>query len=350
MLKPVVISNHTISAGHQPFIIAEMSGNHNGSLDRALQIVDAIAASGAQALKLQTYTADTMTLNINKPDFVISDKNSLWYGRKLYELYQEAHTPWAWHKPIFERARNLGLVAFSSAFDATSVDFLMSLDVPCIKIASFENTDIPLLRKVASTGKPVIISTGTANKKEMETALKTLRSAGAKDVIMLKCTSSYPASPTDSNLLTIPDMQKRFKTHIGLSDHTMGIGAAVASVALGACVIEKHVTLSRNDGGVDSAFSLEPHELKALVEETKVAWQAIGKVNYEPTEKEKKSFIFRRSLYVVKDIKKGEKFTAENVRCIRPGYGLAPAFLYKVLGSSAKCDIEAGTALTKDTF
>ncbi len=348
MLEPMAIGQHFVSPAHPPFIIAEMSGNHNGSLERALAIVEMAAKAGAHAIKLQTYTADTMTIDADHGEFVITNPESLWHGRTLYDLYREAHTPWEWHKPIFERARQLGIEAFSSAFDASSVDFLMDLGTPCFKVASFENTDIPLLRKVASTGKPVIVSTGTANEAEIRAAMDALCGAGAKEIILLKCTSAYPASPKESNLATIPDMRQRFGVQVGLSDHTPGIGAAVAAVALGACVIEKHVTLSRDDGGVDSAFSLEPAELQALVTETRRAWEALGTVSYTPSETEKNSLVFRRSLYVVKDIRTGEVFTAEHVRSIRPGLGLPPVHIDEVIGKKAAKDIKRGTALSWD--
>lgn len=348
MQKHVEIGGVKVSASHPPFIIAEMSGNHNGSLARALEIVDAIADTGAQALKLQTYTADTITIDFDGPGFTIDDPKSLWSKRRLYELYQEAHTPWEWHKPIFDRARQKGMVCFSSAFDHTSVDFLMSLGTDCIKIASFENNDIPLLRKAASTGKPVIISSGTADRAGVDRAISTLRAAGAKEIVLLKCTSAYPASPTDSNLLTIPDMQKVYDLPVGLSDHTMGIGAAVASIALGACVVEKHVTLKRDDGGVDSAFSLEPDELKSLVVETRRAWESLGKVTYDPTEKERNSLLFKRSIYVVADIAEGEVLTEENIRSIRPSLGLDPQYWDDVIGKRAVKSMTRGTPLSKD--
>ncbi|WP_438818014.1 pseudaminic acid synthase [Thermolongibacillus altinsuensis] len=337
-----------IGPNHPPFIIAEMSGNHNQSLERALEIVEAAAKAGAHALKIQTYTADTMTLNLDNKDFKIEDPESLWKGNTLYQLYQQAYTPWEWHKPIFDRARELGMIPFSTPFDETAVDFLEELDVPMYKIASFENNDIPLIKKVASTGKPMIISTGMATLAELDETVRVAREAGCKDLVLLKCTSTYPATPEDSNILTIPHMKELFDCQVGLSDHTMGIGVAVASVALGATVIEKHFTLSRADGGVDSAFSMEPDEMRALVIETERAWQALGEVQYGPTEKEKASLKFRRSIYVAKDIKAGEKFTKENIRVIRPGYGLAPKYYEQLLGKQAKTDIKAGTPLTLD--
>jgi len=344
--KGFIIGDRGIGAGHPPFIIAEMSGNHNNSLDRALEIVEAAAKSGAHALKLQTYTADTMTLDISEGEFFIKDPNSLWDGRSLYDLYQEAHTPWDWHKPIFDRCRELGLICFSTPFDDSSVDFLEELDAPCYKIASFENTDIPLIRKVASTGKPMIISTGMASVAELDETVRAARETGCNDIVLLKCTSTYPATPENTNLLTIPHMRNLFDCEVGLSDHTMGIGGAVAGVALGASVIEKHFTLSRADGGVDSAFSLEPQEMQALVVESERAWQSLGTISYGPTEKEKNSLVFRRSLYVVNDMKAGEVFTVENVRAIRPGYGLPPKYIDSILGRSVAVEIKRGTPVS----
>lgn len=344
----ISISDRQIRRDRPPFIIAEMSGNHNQSLKRALEIVEAAAKTGANGLKLQTYTADTMTLNIKEGEFFINDPNSLWYGHSLYELYQQAHTPWEWHEPILKRCQELGIIGFSTPFDATAVDFLESLDVPCYKIASFENTDLPLIRKVASTGKPMIISTGMATVAELDETVRTAKEAGCEDIILLKCTSTYPATPENTNLLTIPHLRELFGLQVGLSDHTMGIGAAVASVALGATVIEKHFTLRRADGGVDSAFSMEPEEMAQLVVESERAWQALGQVQYGPTEAEKKSKVFRRSLYVSKDMKAGEVFTTENVRAIRPGLGLPPKYLDSLLGLAVRKDIKAGTPLSFD--
>ncbi|MBK9218237.1 MAG: pseudaminic acid synthase [Uliginosibacterium sp.] len=342
----VRIGDRLLGRDSAPFVIAEMSGNHNQSLDRALAIVDAIAATGAHALKLQTYTADTMTLDVDHPDFAIGEANSLWAGRTLHDLYDEAHTPWEWHAPIFERARQLGLIPFSTPFDASAVDFLASLDVACYKIASFESTDLPLIRKAASKGKPLIISTGMATLAEIAEAVETARSAGAPDVILLKCTSTYPASPENSHLLSIPHLREAFGCEVGISDHTMGIGAAVAAVALGATVIEKHVTLRRADGGVDSAFSLEPHEVRALVEESERARLSLGQVHYGPSSAEKASLKYRRSLYVVADIQAGEVFSEANVRAIRPGFGLAPKHLDAVIGRRAARDLPRGTPLS----
>jgi N-acetylneuraminate synthase len=327
-------------------IVAEMSGNHNQSLNRALEIVEAAAACGAHALKLQTYTADTMTLDLRDEDFLISDPNSLWKGNSLYELYRKAHTPWEWHKQIYDRCREHGLICFSTPFDETSVDFLETLGTPWYKISSFENIDIPLIRKVASTGKPMILSTGMATVSELDEAVCSAREVGCKDIILLKCTSSYPASPENSNLATIPHLRELFGVQVGLSDHTLGIGAAVAAVALGATLIEKHFTLRRSDGGVDAAFSLEPEEMRALVAETERAWRALGKILYGPQEEERKSLVFRRSLYVAQDMIAGEAFTTENLRIIRPGYGLPPIYYNHLLGKLIKHDARKGTPVS----
>jgi pseudaminic acid synthase len=340
------IDKFTIGENSPPFIIAEMSGNHNQSLDRALEIVEVAAKTGAHALKIQTYTPDTMTLDINEREFHISDPNSLWAGSSLYELYGEAYTPWEWHKPIFDRANQLGMIAFSTPFDDTSVDFLESLNVPCYKIASFENTDLPLIRRVAATGKPMIISTGMASIAELDETVQAARDAGCKDLVLLKCTSTYPATPENTNISTIPHMRELFGCYVGLSDHSMGVGVSVASVAMGAVVIEKHFTLNRADGGVDSAFSMEPAEMAQLVIETKRAWQAMGKVNYGATQAEKKSIAFRRSLYIVKDMKAGDRLTTENLRAIRPGLGLPTKYFDQMIGKTIKQDVMRGTALT----
>ncbi|MGJ9458017.1 pseudaminic acid synthase [Oceanobacillus sp. CF4.6] len=331
-----------------PFIIAEMSGNHNQSLERALEIVEMAAKAGVHALKIQTYTADTMTLNEAKGDFMINDSKSIWKNKSLYKLYQEANTPWEWHQPIFERCKQLGMIGFSSPFDETAVDFLESLNVPCYKIASFECTDLPLIRKVAKTKKPMIISTGMCSAAEIEETVNAAREAGCEDLILLKCTSTYPASPENTNIITIPHMKDLFQCQIGLSDHTMGHGVAVASVALGATIIEKHFTLSRSDGGVDASFSLEPNEMKALVTETKRAWQSIGNVHYGPTKAEKSSEKYRRSLYVTEDMKAGDIFTQENLRAIRPGFGLPPKYYDILLGKTVVQDVEKGTPVTWD--
>jgi pseudaminic acid synthase len=344
------IANRQIGPDHRPYVIAEMSGNHNQSLDRALAIVDAAAAAGADAIKLQTYTAATMTLDIRAPGFVIDDPKSLWHGRQLYALYDEAHTPWAWHAPIFERAARHGLHCFSTPFDESAVDFLESLGAPAYKIASFECTDLPLIRKVAATGKPMIISTGMATLAEIDETVRTARAAGCRDLVLLKCTSTYPASPENTHLRSIPVLREALGCLVGLSDHTMGCGAAVAAVALGACVVEKHFTLSRAEGGVDSAFSLEPAELALLRTETERAWQAMGGVQFGPTEAEKPSTAFRRSLYVVRPVAAGEVLTTDHIRAIRPGFGLAPRFLEQVIGKTARRDISAGTPVAWDLF
>ncbi len=342
------IAGRRIGLDAPPFVIAEMSGNHNQSLDRALEIVDAAAASGAHALKIQTYTADTMTLDIAEREFFIQDPKSLWKGSSLYDLYKEAYTPWEWHGPIFERCRQHGMVGFSSPFDATAVDFLESLNVDCYKIASFENTDLPLIRKVAATGKPIIISTGMATAAEIDETVRAARAAGAKDLVLLKCTSTYPATPANTNIRSIPHMRELFGCEVGLSDHTMGVGVSVASVALGASVAEKHFTLRRADGGVDSTFSLEPDEMRSLVTETLRAWEALGAVSYGPTEAEKESLVFRRSLYVVENVAAGEVLSPKNLRAIRPGLGLPPKYYEVVMGKKLRTAIRRGTALSWD--
>ena len=344
--KVMKIDHIEIGVAHPPFIIAEMSGNHNQSLERALAIVEAAAKSGAHAIKLQTYTADTMTLAIDQGEFFINDPNSLWHGNSLYKLYQQAHTPWEWHKPLMDRAKELGLVCFSTPFDETAVDFLESLNIPCYKIASFENTDIPLIKRVAATGKPMIISTGMATIAELDESVRAARAAGCDDLILLKCTSNYPASPENSNLRTIPHMRQLFDCEVGLSDHTMGIGAAITAVSLGATVIEKHFTLTRADGGVDSQFSLEPDEMRCLVVETERAWQAIGQVSYGPTDSERDSLVFRRSLYITEDMKAGDVLTKDNLRAIRPGYGLAPKYYEMLLGKRINRDVRKGMAMS----
>jgi pseudaminic acid synthase len=343
MASAVTIGGRDIGPGLPPFVIAEMSGNHNQSLERAFQIVDAAASAGAHAVKLQTYTADTITLDVRTGEFHIADESSLWKGSSLHELYQLAHTPWEWHGPIMERAKLRGLLCFSSPFDESAVDFLESLDVPAYKIASFENNHLPLIRKVAATGKPMIISTGMATIAELDEAVRAARGAGCSELVLLKCTSTYPASPKNTNVLTIPHMRELFGCEVGLSDHTMGVGTAIAAVACGASVVEKHFTLSRAEGGVDSAFSLEPAELAALVEETGRAWMSLGAVTYGPTEAEMKSLIFRRSLYVAEDMKCGEKFTAKSLRVIRPGKGLHPRFYEQLLGKPVNRDVTKGT-------
>jgi pseudaminic acid synthase len=341
----IKLGTRLIGENQPPFIIAEMSGNHNQSLDRAFQIVEAAAKAGVQAIKLQTYTAHTITV---KGALKIEDEGSLWKGKELFDLYSEAYTPWEWHKPIFDYAKSLGIIAFSSPFDVSAVDFLESLDVPAYKIASFENTDHILLKKVAQTGKPVIMSTGVSTISDIDESVQVLRDNGCKDLIILKCTSTYPSTPENTNLRAIPLLRQIYNTQVGLSDHTMGIGAAVASVTFGAVVIEKHFTLSRAEGGVDSAFSLEPHELESLVVETKRAFQSLGKPFLGIQEAEKKSIKFKRSLFVVQDMKAGEIFTIENVQSKRPAFGLHTRYYDVILGQKAKQDISSGTPLIWD--
>jgi len=346
-MNEINIGGKIIGNSHNPFIVAEMSGNHNQSLDRALAIIDAAAESGAHAIKLQTYTADTMTI---KGTITIDAPGSPWHGRELYDLYKEAYTPWEWHDTMFKHAIKKGLIIFSTPFDETAVDFLEDLNVPVYKIASFENTDWPLLKKVASTGKPIIMSTGAASLADIADSVKILRQSGCKDLILLKCTSSYPASPKNTNLHTIPHLSKMFDCIVGLSDHTMGIGASVASIALGACVIEKHFTLSRADGGVDSEFSMEPEEMKSLVEESERAFLALGTVQFELQTVEEGMSKFKRSVYVVKDVKPGEEFSKDNIRVIRPGNGLNPKYYEILLGKKSNKLLKAGTPLTFDNL
>jgi N-acetylneuraminate synthase len=348
MQAEIRVAGHTIGPDHRPFIIAEMSGNHNQSLDRALEIVEAAAKCGCHALKIQTYTADTMTIDHSEGEFNVSDLNPDWEGKSLHTLYQEAYTPWEWHKPIFDRANELGMIAFSTPFDETAVDFLEELGQPLYKIASFENTDIPLIRKVAETGKPMIISTGMANAAELDESVRTVREAGNENLILLKCTSTYPATPANSNILTIPHMRELFDLQVGLSDHTLGVGVAVAAVALGATVVEKHFTLARADGGVDSSFSMEPDEMTSLVVESERAWQGMGKVSYGATSNEKPSMAYRRSLYITEDISAGDELTPDNLRAIRPGYGLPPKFIDQLLGKRVKQDVKKGTPANWD--
>jgi pseudaminic acid synthase len=346
VIKDIRIGDQTIGSGYKPLIIAEMSGNHNQSLERALDIVAAAAEAGAHAIKLQTYKPETMTINVTGGLFDIDDPTSLWAGRNLFDLYKEAHTPWDWHRPIFEKAKSFGLLVFSTPFDESAVDFLETLHVPAYKIASFENTDWPLLKKVASTGKPVIMSTGLAKLSDLDEAVTVLRNNGCTQLVLLKCTSTYPASPENTHLNTIPHLRDMFNCHIGLSDHTMGVGVAIASVALGARVIEKHFTLRRADGGVDSTFSIEPKELSTLVVESNRAFLGLGKIFYGVQEEEKKSLRYKRSIYVVKDVKIGDILTEENVRVIRPGDGLAPKYYETVLGKKVEGNIKAGSPLS----
>lgn len=344
----IKIGNKEIGKHVKPFIIAEMSGNHNQSLERALHLVDLAAEAGVDALKLQTYTPDTITLDVHTGgEFYIQDDENLWKGNSLYNLYKEAYTPpWEWHEAIFNRAKEHGLLAFSSPFDETAVDFLETLNVPAYKIASFENVDIPLIRKVARTGKPIIISTGMATVGELDEAVGAARAEGNQQIVLLKCTSTYPATPANSNLATIPHMRELLGTEIGLSDHTLGVGVSVAAVTLGATVIEKHFTTSRSDGGVDSAFSMEPHELKMLVEETERAWQSLGQVQYGPTDAEKDSTKFRRSLYISENLNAGDLLTKENVRSIRPGLGLPTKYYDLIIGKHINQDVKKGTPLS----
>lgn len=337
-----------IGIGKRPYIVAEMSGNHNGSLDRALALVDAAADAGAHAIKIQTYTADTMTVDVKHPRFQISAGHELWGNEYLYQLYERAHTPWEWHEAIFQRARDRGIAAFSSPFDRTAVELLEKLDAPMYKIASSEITDLPLIRLCASTGKPVIISTGMATLHEITAAVEAAQGAGATEIVVLSCTASYPAPPESTNLRRIPVLAEALRLPIGLSDHTLGIGVPIASVALGACLIEKHVTLDRTDGGVDSAFSLEPSELASLVVESERAWQALGSTTIGPTEAEREGLRFRRSLYVVADVQAGDLVTEENVRSIRPTGGLAPDAIRATLGRTFRRDAAKGTPLTWD--
>lgn len=346
MSNEIKIGKYTIGLHHPPFVIAEMSGNHNQSIEKAYEIVDAAAKAGAHALKIQTYTPDTMTLDLAVNEFLIQDPKSLWNGKNLFQLYKEAMTPWEWHKSIKERTEKHGMLFFSTPFDFTAVDFLEELNVDFYKIASFENTDLPLIRKVAQTGKPIIISTGMASISELAESVEAARNAGCKDLILLKCTSAYPASAKDANLLTIPNMRELFNVEVGLSDHTLGVGVSIASVALGATVIEKHFALNRAEGGVDSAFSMEPAEFKLLVEESKKAWESLGKVSYERGEQETKSLIFRRSLYVAEDMKAGEVLTTKNLRAVRPGLGLPPKYYDQLLGKKIAKDTKKGTPIS----
>lgn len=342
------LGKHDIGLSHPPFIIAEMSGNHNQSLDRALAIVDAAAKTGAHALKIQTYTPDTMTLNLSQGEFFIEDKNSLWKGRSLYDLYGEAMTPWEWHKAIKERCEMHGMEFFSTPFDLTAVDYLEDLGVAFHKIASFENTDIRLIKKVARTKKPIIISTGMATVSELGEAVEAIRGEGNNQIILLKCTSAYPSTPKDANLKTIQALRDMFKVEVGLSDHTMGIGVAVASIPLGASVIEKHFTLDRKEGGVDSVFSMEPSEFAQMVEECRVAWEAVGQVSFDRTESEKRSLIFRRSVYFSEDMRAGDVITENNIKAVRPSLGLPTKFYDLLIGKKVKVDIKKGTPTSFD--
>ncbi len=346
MSKSITIDNRQIGPNFPPYIIAELSANHNGDINRAFKIMEEAKKAGADAIKLQTYTQDTLTIDCDKEDFQIH--GGLWDGQTLYELYKGAHMPWEWHKSLFAKAKELGITIFSTPFDFTAVDLLEKLDAPAYKIASFELVDLPLIARVAQTGKPMIMSTGMANEEEIQDAIETAYENGCKELVVLHCVSSYPAPAEQYNLRTIADISKRFDVLSGLSDHTIDNATAVASVVLGASLIEKHVTLDRAGGGVDDTFSLEPQELAQLCKDAKTAWQALGRVNYKRTEAEKGNVKFRRSLYAVKDIEKGEKLTADNVRSIRPGFGLLPKHYYQVINMTAKVKIFKGTALNFD--
>lgn len=348
MSTSVRIGRHDIGREHPPFVVAEVSGNHNGSLERALEIVDAVADSGAHAVKLQTYRPDTITVDVDTPAFRLSDRHELWGGQNLYRLYERAHTPWEWHEPLFRRARDRGLEVFSSPFDPTAVELLESLDAPAYKIASSELVDLPLVELCARTGKPLVLSTGMATVAEIDAAVRTARAAGNDQLVVLSCTASYPARPQETNLRGLPLLEGVTGAVVGLSDHTPGIGVPLAAVALGARVIEKHVTLSRDDGGVDSAFSLEPDELKALVTEVERAWLALGEAALGPKPSEREGLRLRRSLYVVEDVRAGEPVTERNVRSIRPAGGLPPGELGTVLGRAFRVDAAKGTPLTWD--
>ncbi|MCH9770563.1 MAG: pseudaminic acid synthase [Gammaproteobacteria bacterium] len=344
------IKNRSIGPGYPPLVIAEISANHNQSFDRALAIVKAAIEAGADAIKLQTYTADTMTIDVAGEDFQITDPSSLWAGRSLYSLYEEAHTPWEWHQKLFDYCTKHDVLAFSSPFDETAVDFLESLNVPAYKVASFEMTDLPLIRKIAATGKPMIISTGLANREEIAETVITAKQAGCESICLLHCVSAYPAKAEDYYLRTIDDLAASFNTLVGLSDHTLTNSTAVASIALGACVIEKHFTLSRADGGPDAAFSLEPAELKQLCLDVKTVWQALGEANYTLKAGEAANLKFRRSIYAVENIAKGEVFSVDNIRRIRPGFGLAPKFFEDLLGKQALVDIAKGMPIKAEYF
>ena len=343
MTAPIAIAGRMIGPDQPPYVIAEMSGNHNGDIGRALALIDAAKAAGADAVKLQTLTADTITIDHDGPGFVI--EGGLWHGRRLYELYQEAHTPWDWHPRLFQHAREMGITIFSSPFDPTAVEFLEKLGAPAFKVASFEIVDTPLVARMARSGKPLIISTGLASPEDITDAVTAAREAGGREIILLHCTSGYPTPASQMHLRTMPDLAAAHGTLVGLSDHTMGTAVAVAAVALGACVIEKHFTLARADGGVDSAFSLEPDELARLVADCRDAWSALGSVHYEEVEAEAAGRDHRRSLYVVADVTKGETLTPENIRSIRPGHGMAPKHLYEVLGKPAARDLKRGEPL-----
>ena len=350
MNKIIKIDNKIIGKNHKPFVIAEISANHNQSLNKALELVELAAKSGVDAIKVQTYTPDTMTLDIKDNEFLIKDKKSLWFGKSLYDLYTEAYMPWEWHEPIFKKAKELNLIAFSTPFDESAVDFLEGLNVPCYKVASFENTDIRLIRKIAKTGKPLIISAGMASKDEIRESLNTAKINGCNNIILLKCPSTYPASPKDSNLITIPDMENEFDCLVGLSDHTLGMGVSIASIALGSVLIEKHFTRARSEGGPDSKFSMEPNEMKLLCDEINTAYDALGKLTYGGTINEENSKLFKRSLYFVKNLKKGDQVSEDSIKAIRPGLGLPIKNYDEILGRTINQDIKKGTACSWDLF
>jgi len=344
-MQKIQISDIEVGDGCPPFIVAELSGNHQQDYALAEKMIEAAADAGVHAIKLQTYTPETMTLNLQNDDFMVDDKDSLWQGENLFGLYGKASTPWEWHKKLFDKAKSLGLIAFSSPFDASAVDFLETLDVPCYKIASFENNDLPLIKKVAQTGKPIIISTGMASQEEIKELITTIHDTGNEQVVLLKCTSNYPADASDSNLATIAHMRDVFQCPIGLSDHSNGITVSLASVALGACLIEKHFVLNRQAGGIDAEFSLEANELHDLVVESERIYAALGNIQYGGSGNEQKSKKYRRSIYCSQRIAKGDILTEDNIRVIRPGFGLAPKHFESVLGKAAAEDIMPGTAL-----
>lgn len=349
-MREIKIGAHTVGPNSPPFIVAEMSGNHNGSLKRALELVDAAKQAGVHAIKLQTYTPDTITLDIRKGEFLITDPTSAWVGRNLYDLYQEAHTPWEWHKPLFEHGRRIGLEVFSTPFDETAVDFLETLNPPCYKIGSLEIVDLPLIQKVAATGKPLILSTAGASLAEISDAVETARKSGCEAIILLKCTTSHPAPPTEMNLRTIPHLATSFNTLVGLSDHTLSLGVPIASVALGSCMIEKHIIFSRAGGGVDSTFSLEPQEFKALVEESKKAWEALGSIQYRGMKSERASLSHRPSLYFVVDLAEGQVIQPHHIRSVRPSNGLPPKEFDKVVGLRLQKAVAKGTPVSWTHF
>jgi pseudaminic acid synthase len=346
----MIIKNRHINQKNPPFIVAEISANHNNSLQRALKLVDEAKKAGADAVKIQTYTADTITLNSKKKDFLISDKKSLWYGKYLYELYQKGSTPWEWHKQIFERAKKNNIICFSSPFDETAVDFLKKFRSPVYKVASFENNHVPLIKYIIKTKKPIIVSLGASTLNEIKEMVNNFKKYNFKNFALLKCTSAYPASVEESNLKTILDIKKKFNVEVGLSDHTPGIGVAIAAIAFGASIIEKHFTLNKNDGGLDDSFSIDPTELSNLVCESKRAWKSIGKKFYGISKSEKGSLIFKRSIYTSKDIKKGEQFSLSNIKIIRPNKGLEPKFFEKILGKKSNKNIKKATPLKFNHF